>query len=116
MPSNWAEVTSDELVSGTLSAYARALYFAGDLDGARATALRVLEHPEINRRAPSLAHARATLALVAVEEERLSSARAHAEQARDVLGRPGMSRGWLGANVSAAMGVVLAAEGERTGT
>ena len=49
---------------------------------------------------------------MAVGEERLSSARAHAEQAKESVGQLGMSRSWLGANVSAAMGVVLAAEGE----
>ena len=61
---------------------------------------------------PSLIHAETTLALVAVGEERLSSARAHVEQATAAVGRLGTSRSWLGANVSAAMGVVLAAEGE----
>ncbi len=48
-------------------AYARALYFAGDLDEAWQAALRVLEHPDAERRAPSHAVARSTLALVAVE-------------------------------------------------
>ena len=51
-------------------------------------------------------------ALVAVGEERLSSARTHAEQAKEAIGQLGMSRSWLGANVSAAMGVVLEAEGQ----
>ena len=108
-----AAAISDELVTGTLTAYARALYFAGDLDGARATALRVLEHPDIEPgrvRACSMRTRR--WLLVAVGEERLSSARDHAEHAKEAVGRIGMSRSWLGANVSAAMGVVLAAEGE----
>ena len=102
----------DELVTGAQCGYARALYFAGDLDEARAVALRVLEHPDLSHRVPSLIHAQATLALAAVGEERLSAARAHAEQAKQAVGRLGTSRSWLGANVSAAMGVVLAAEGE----
>ena len=106
------EAGLDELVTGALCGYARALYFAGDLDEARAVALRVLEHPDISHRVPSLVHAQATLALVAVGEERLSLARAHAEHARNAVGRLGTSRSWLGAHVSAAMGVVLAAEGD----
>ena len=107
-----AEASSDELVTGTLAAYARALYFDGDLDEARSAALRVLEHPEINRRTPSLLHAHATLALVAVGEGRLPLARAHAEQASEAVGQLGMSRSWLGASASAAMGIVLGAEGK----
>ena len=107
-----AAAISDELVPGTLTAYARALYFAGDLAGARATALRVLEHPEIDRATPSLLHAHTTLVLVAVGKERLSSARDHAEQAKEAVGQIGMSRSWLGANVSAAQGVIFAAEGK----
>ena len=110
--SELAKDISDELVSGTLTAYARALYFAGDLDQSRTIGLRVLEHPQIKHRAPSMLHAHTTLALVAVGEERLSSARTHAEQAREAIGQLGMSRSWLGANVSAAMGVVLEAEGQ----
>jgi ATP/maltotriose-dependent transcriptional regulator MalT len=41
----------------------------------------------------------------------VASARGHAEQARAAVGRIGTSRSWLGANASAALGVVLAAEG-----
>ena len=103
---------SDELLTAALTAYARALFFAGDLDEASATAARVLEHPDIDRRAPSLTATRTTLALVAVERGRLATARSHAEQARTVVGRIGTSRSWLGANASAALGAVLAAEGD----
>ena len=106
------EAGLDELVTGALGAYARAAYFAGDLDEARRTALRVLEHPDIMRRTPSLIHALSTLALVGAEEGRLSSARSHAEQAKEAVGHLGSSRSWIGANVSAAMGVVLSAEGD----
>ena len=108
------EAGLDELVTGALCGYARALYFAGELGEARAVALRVLEHPDIGHRVPSLIHAQATLALVAAGEQRLSLARAHAEHARNAVGRLGTSRSWLGAHVSAAMGVVLAAEEELT--
>jgi LuxR family maltose regulon positive regulatory protein len=102
---------SDELLTGALAAHARALYFAGDLDQSRAVAKRVIAHPDVGRRTPSLAHARATLALVAVERGRLASARSHAEKAKAAVGRIGTSRSWLGAHASAAIGAVLAAEG-----
>jgi LuxR family maltose regulon positive regulatory protein len=102
---------SDELLTGALAAHARALYFAGDLDQSRAVAKRVIAHPDVGRRTPSLAHARATLALVAVERGRLASARSHAEKAKAAVGRIGTSRSWLGAHASAAVGAVLAAEG-----
>ena len=107
-----AQAGSDELLTAALAAYARPLYFAGDLDEASATASRVLEHPDIDRRAPSLTFARTTLALVAVERGRLTAARGHAEKAKAVVGRIGTSRSWLGANASAALGAVLATEGD----
>jgi LuxR family maltose regulon positive regulatory protein len=106
-----AQRGSDELLTGALAAHARALYFAGDLDESSAAAARALEHPDIGHRAPSLAHARATLALVAVERGRLAAARSHAEQAKGAVGGIGTSRSWLGGNASAALGAVLAAEG-----
>jgi LuxR family maltose regulon positive regulatory protein len=73
--------------------------------------MAVIAHPDIGRRTPSLVHARATLALVAVGQGRLASARSHAEQAKAAVGRIGTSRSWLGANASVALGAVLAAEG-----
>ena len=75
-----ARASSDEILTGALCAYARALYFAGDLHEASAAASQVLEHPDIARRAPSLVLARSTLALVAVERGRLDPARRHAER------------------------------------
>jgi LuxR family maltose regulon positive regulatory protein len=107
-----AQSGSDELLTAALTASARALFFAGDLDGASATAARVLEHPEIEGRAPSLMCANTTLALAAVERGRLATARSHADKARAVVGRIGSSRSWLGANASAALGAVLAGEGD----
>ena len=98
--------------TGALVGYARAHYFAGSLDDAWEAALRVVEHPNIERRVPSHALARSTLALVAVEHGRLESARGHAEKAKAVVGRSGTSRSWLGANASAALGAVLASEGK----
>ena len=103
---------SDEILTGALAGYARALYFAGNLDDAWEVALRVIEHPDAERRAPSHALARATLALVAVERGWLESARGHAEKAKAVVGGIGTSRSWLGANASAALGAVLASEGK----
>ena len=107
-----AEAGADEILTGALAGYARALYFAGELDDAWEAALRVLEHPSAERAVPSQAFARATLALVAVERGRLESARSHAEKAKAVVGRIGTSRSWLGANGSVALGAVLEAEGK----
>jgi LuxR family maltose regulon positive regulatory protein len=105
-----AEADADEILTGALTASARALFFAGELDEARAVAERALEHPAIERHVPSLVLARSTLALVAIERGRLVAARGHAEKAKAAVGRIGTSRSWLGANASAALGSVLAAE------
>ena len=107
-----ARAASDEILTGALTGYARALYFAGNLDEAWAAALSVIEHPSIEGRVPSHALARTTLALVAVERGWLESARGHAEKAKAVVGRIGTSRSWLGGNASAALGAVLASEGK----
>jgi LuxR family maltose regulon positive regulatory protein len=107
-----AEEGEDELLTAALASYARALYFAGELDEAWQAALHVLEHPAAERRAPSHAVARTTLALVSVERGSLPSARGHAEKAKAVVGRIGTSRSWLGANAAAALGAVLASEGK----
>ena len=106
-----AEADANEILTAALAAYARALFFAGELDEASAVAVRTLEHPAIERHVPSLVVARSTLALVAIERGRLASARGHAEKAKAAVGRIGTSRSWLGANASAALGAVLAAEG-----
>ena len=106
-----AQAGTDQALTGALAACARALFFAGDLDEARALATRVLEHPDLEQRPPSFVHAHATLALVAVERGRLASARSHAEKARAVAGRISATRSWLGANAAIAVGAVLAAEG-----
>ena len=110
-----AEADADEILTGALAAYARALFFAGELDQALALAMRTLEHPVIERAVPSLVVVRSTLALVAIEHGRLASARGHAERAKAAVGRIGTSRSWLGANASAALGSVLAAEGSLVG-
>ena len=106
----FAEVDANEILTAALAACARALFFAGELDEASAVAVRALEHPAIEQHVPSLVVARSTLALVAVERGRLASARGHAEQAKAAVGRIGTSRSWLGANASAVVGAVLAAE------
>jgi LuxR family transcriptional regulator, maltose regulon positive regulatory protein len=105
-----AEVDADEVLVAALAAYARALYLAGDLDGAWKAAVRGVEHGEAEGRAPGHAFARSTMALVAADRGWLGSARTHAEKARSIVGSVGSSRSWLGANASAALGVVLAAE------
>jgi ATP/maltotriose-dependent transcriptional regulator MalT len=106
-----AEAGADEILTGALAAYARALFFAGELDEAWAVAMRALEHPAVERAVPSLVVSRSTLALVALERGRLTFARGHAEKAKAAAGRIGTGRSWLGANASAALGSVLAAEG-----
>jgi LuxR family transcriptional regulator, maltose regulon positive regulatory protein len=106
-----AEEKADLALVAALASYARALYFDGRLDEAWSAALRAVEHPDIERRPSGHAHARSTLALVAVDRGHLGAARKHAEKARDILGGVGLSRSWLGANAAAALGVVLIAEG-----
>lgn len=102
---------ADETAVAALAGFARALYFAGRLEEAWTTAMRAVEHPDIERRAPGHAVARSTLALLAVERGWLTSARAHAEKAKALVGGVASSRSWLGANASAALGLVLAEEG-----
>jgi LuxR family maltose regulon positive regulatory protein len=106
-----AEGGADEALLAALACYARALYMAGDFDEAWTAALQAIEHPDAEHRPPGHAFARTTLALVAVELGRLTAARIHAEKAKSILGGIGSSRNWLGANASAALGAVLAGEG-----
>ena len=106
-----AETEAGEILTGALVAYARALFFAGELDDASAVAMRALEHPAIERNVPSLVVACSTLALIATGRGRLDLARRHAEKAKAAVGQIGTSRSWLGANASAALGSVLLAEG-----
>jgi len=104
-----------ELLVDALAGLAHALYFAGDLDEAWMTGSQAVEQPGAEHVAPGYAMARSTLALVASEEGRLGSARAHAEAARTVIGRITSSRSWLGAHASVALGAVLAGEGDLAG-
>jgi LuxR family transcriptional regulator, maltose regulon positive regulatory protein len=106
-----AETDADETLVAAYAGLARALYLAGELDEAWAVALRAIGHPDVERRVPGHAFARSTLALVAAERGRIESARAHAEKARSLVGGVASSRSWLGANASAALGIVLAKEG-----
>jgi ATP/maltotriose-dependent transcriptional regulator MalT len=106
-PDGW-----DVLSNAALDVYARALFFAGDVEEAHDAARRVLEHPAIGQQTPAVAVARTTLALVDIERGRLDAARRHAEEARAAAGRIGSGRSWLGANACAALGAVLAAEGD----
>ena len=106
-----AEAEADSVLVAAHAGHARALYFAGELDAAWAAAMNALEHPEAERRPPGHALARSTLALVAVEKGRLESARTHAENAKEIVGRLGGSRSWIGANAAAALGAVHEAEG-----
>jgi LuxR family transcriptional regulator, maltose regulon positive regulatory protein len=107
-----AETQVDETLVAALGGLARALYFAGELDGAWRAALSAIEHPDIEARLPGHAFARSTLALVAADRGRLEAARTHAEKAKSIVGDVSSSRSWLGANASAALGRVLAEEGD----
>jgi LuxR family maltose regulon positive regulatory protein len=106
-----AEAAADNALVAALGGYARALYFSGELELAWAAALRAVEHGQEENGPPGHAFARSTLALVAADQGRLPSARAHAEKTRAIVGRDGSSRSWLGANAAVAMGAVLASEG-----
>jgi LuxR family maltose regulon positive regulatory protein len=105
----------DDVLVAALASLSRALYFAGDLDEAQVVASRAVAHPDAMRRAPGYALAQATLALVAADRGQLSTARAHAENARAIVGRITSSRSWLGANAAVAIGAVLACEGDLAG-
>jgi LuxR family maltose regulon positive regulatory protein len=105
----------DETLVAALAALARALYFAGDLDGARSAASRAVDHPDTARRAPGVAVAHAVLSLVAADRGRPATARDHAEAARAIVGRITSSRSWLGSAVAEALGTVLAGEGDLVG-
>ena len=106
-----AQANADAVLAAALAGYARALYLAGALDEAWAAALRAVEHPDSRRRAPGHAFARSTLALIAADRGRLTTARVHANEAKSLVGAVGTSRSWLGANASAALGSVLLGEG-----
>lgn len=103
--------TVDDLVTGALAAHARALFFAGDLDGAASAATRSLAQPGSERRVPGGVHAGVTLALVALERGRIVTARTRAERARAQAGQIASMRTWIGASAGVAMGCVLLAEG-----
>jgi LuxR family maltose regulon positive regulatory protein len=105
----------DPSLVAALSGLARALYLHGDLDQAWSAASRAVEHPDASHRTPGYAVARTVLALVAADRGRLGSARSHADAARALVGRIMSSRSWLGANAAAALGIVLAAEGDLAG-
>jgi LuxR family maltose regulon positive regulatory protein len=106
-----AERDADAVLVAALAGLARARYFAGDHEGAWQAALQAVEHPDVAGRAPGHSFARATLAHVAAERGHTGPARIHAEQAKALVGGVGSSRSWLGAGASAALGVVLEAEG-----
>jgi LuxR family maltose regulon positive regulatory protein len=110
-----AESGADDALVGALASLARALYFAGEPDAAWAAASRAVQHADVARRSPGDAYARSTLALVAVDRGRFSTARDHAEQARAIIARITSSRSWLGATAAEALGSVLAAEGDLAG-
>jgi LuxR family transcriptional regulator, maltose regulon positive regulatory protein len=107
-----AELEADDVLVASLATLAHALYFAGDLAAASATAQRALAHPEAERRPTSHAIARSTLALADVDRGRLDAARVHAGKAMALIGAIHNSRSWLGAVAYATSGSVHTAEGK----
>ena len=106
-----ADAGSDDAFVAAYGAFARALFFAGDLVAAWTAGMVAIEHPAAERRPPGQVFARSSLAFTAAERGHLGSARHHAEKARALVDHTHASRTWLGANAAAATGVVLAAEG-----
>jgi len=107
-----ARADAEAVLVAALAGYARALYLAGDLDAAWENGMQAVELPDAPRQPPGHAFARSTLALVAADRGRSATARVHAEKAKELVGGVGSSRTWLGANASAALGAVLAVEGQ----
>ncbi len=105
----------DEALVAALASLARALYFAGELGEAWEAASGAIEHPDVLRRRPGYALAHSILALVAADRGRPTSARGHAEKAREIVGGITSSRSWLGAHTAVAVGAVLAGEGDLAG-
>jgi ATP/maltotriose-dependent transcriptional regulator MalT len=77
----------DELALGALIGHGRALLLAGDLDGDRAAALRVLRAGDLSRQVPAHVHSLTTLALVDAELGRLLPARTVSIGPRNWSGR-----------------------------
>lgn len=103
---------AEDVLVASLAGLAEALYFAGDLAGASAFALRAMEHPESAHRATAETVARATLALVDVDRGLVDAARVHAAKARSLVGSIHSTRSWLGAVAYVAVASVHAAEGK----
>ncbi len=106
------DADGDASLVAALASCSRALYFAGELEEAWALAVRALEHPDVERRPPGHAFACTALALADLDLGRQSSARDYVDRARSILGDLRLNRSWLGANVGAALGCVLAWEGD----
>lgn len=103
---------ADEVLVAALAALSRALYLQGELDEAWMRGSRAAEHPDAPRRPPGYALALSTLALVAAERGRLTTARRYAEMARGIVGGITISRSWIGVNAAVAIGAVSAGEGD----
>ena len=106
------DAESDATLVAALGACSRALYLAGEIDEAWSVAMEAIEHPDVERRGPGYAFACAALALAALDRGWLSSARTHVDRAKSIIDDLGLNRTWLGANTAAALGCVLAAEGD----
>jgi LuxR family maltose regulon positive regulatory protein len=103
---------SDASLVGALGCYSRALYLAGEVDDAFAIAVEAIEHPDVEGQQPGYAFACTALALAALDRGWISTARRHADRAKSIIDDLGLNRTWLGANTAAALGYLLACEGD----
>jgi LuxR family transcriptional regulator, maltose regulon positive regulatory protein len=102
--------TSDEVLTvGTLAALAHALFFAGDLDGTRRSALEVVERPDAASRPVGYAASLGLLALVDAERGRFESADAWARQALSFASERFLADIWVAG--LAHLGLALACAG-----
>lgn len=106
--------SAPELETMALASLAMAQYFSGDDDDATSTCLRILQHPQVERRPLGRALARIVLSYVATARDQLSTARLHADFAHDILRRGGGSRSWFGANADIATALILAHDDQLT--
>ena len=107
-----AEGRTDGLLPAALVAHSRALFFAGELDeafrsGCRCSSSRASRVEYRSSRSPA-----ARSRWWPSSKAGSSTARRHADEAKTALAPIGSGRTWLGDNVSAANGVVRAAEGK----
>jgi LuxR family maltose regulon positive regulatory protein len=104
------EIGGQMLVPG-LASLAYALFLAGDLTAARASAQAAVERPEAAESPHGLMHALGTLALLDAEEGRAHAAGQHAARALEVAMETGIANAWSAGPAHSAAAVAFAGEG-----